>query len=199
MCSKTVWSLRLDEHESVFVLFNNKTTVLSGNLPQHQYKELMHIEGSWKINFPGQAGAPATIVLDSLSSLTNHKDEGVKYFSGSATYSKSFEVKKELGKSKVFLDLGRVGDIAEIILNGKKLDILWTAPFRIEITNALKKGKNQLEIKVTNEWTNRLAADKDAPAGKKILPIYINPFGGQYQVTDSGLMGPVKLVTITDE
>lgn len=70
---------------------------------------------------------------------------------------------------------------------------------RIEITNALKKGKNQLEIKVTNEWTNRLAGDKDAPAGKKVLPIYINPFGGQYQLTDSGSMEPVKLLTITDE
>ena len=196
---KTVLSLSLEEHESVFVLFNNKTTVLSRNLPQHQYKELMPIDGPWKINFPGQSGAPAAIVLDSLSSLTNYKDEGVKYFSGTATYSKSFEVKRDFGKSKVFLDLGRVGDIAEVILNEKKLDLLWRAPFRIEITNALKKGKNQLEIKVTNEWTNRLAGDKDAPTGKKVLPIYINPFGGQYQVIDSGLMGPVKLLTITDE
>ena len=84
-------------------------------------------------------------------------------------------------------------------LNGKKLDLLWKAPFRIEITNALKKGKNQLEIKVTNEWTNRLAGDKDATAGKKVLPVYINPFGGQYQVTDSGLIGPVKLVTLAAE
>jgi len=196
---KTLLSLRLEEHESVFVLFNNKTTVLSRNVPQHQYKELMRIDGPWKINFPEQSGAPAAIVLDILSSLTNHKDEGVKYFSGTATYSKSFEVKKELGKSKVFLDLGRVGDIAEVTLNGKKLDLLWKAPFRIEITNTLKKGKNHLEIKVTNEWTNRLAGDKDAPAGKKVLPIYINPFGGQYQATDSGIMGPVKLLTIIDE
>ena len=172
---------------------------MSRNVPQHQYKELMRIDGPWKINFPEQSGAPAAIVLDILSWLTNHKDEGVKYFSGTATYSKSFEVKKELGKSKVFLDLGRVGDIAEVTLNGKKLDLLWKAPFRIEITNTLKKGKNHLEIKVTNEWTNRLAGDKDAPAGKKVLPIYINPFGGQYQATDSGIMGPVKLLTIIDE
>src|SRR6185436_15106501 len=117
--------------ESVFVLFNKRTTVLSRNLPRNQYNELMNIDGPWEINFPEKSGAPAAIELNSLSSLTNHADEGVKYFSGTATYSKTFELKKEPGRSKVFLDLGKVGDIAEIILNGKKMDILWKAPFRI--------------------------------------------------------------------
>jgi hypothetical protein len=196
---KTVLSLRLEERESVFVLFNKKTGVLSRSLPQHQYKELMRIGGSWKINFPEKSGAPAAIVVDSLSSLTSHFNEGVKYFSGTAAYSKSFGVKKEPGRSRVFLDLGRVGDIAEITLNGKKLDMLWKAPYRIDVTHVLQKEKNILEIKVTNQWTNRLVGDKDAPAGKKVLPIYTNPFGGQYQLTDSGLMGPVRLMTLADE
>jgi hypothetical protein len=196
---KTTLSLRLEERESVFVVFNKKTSVSSRSLPVHQYKEFMNIGGQWKINFPEKSGAPASIVSDSLYSWTSHANEGIKYFSGTATYTKSFEVKKDMGKSKVFLDLGRVGDIAEIVLNGKKLDLLWKAPFRIDVTNALQKGKNQLEIKVTNEWTNRLAGDKDAPADKKVLPYYINPFGGQYQITESGLMGPVKLLTVADE
>jgi hypothetical protein len=63
----------------------------------------------------------------------------------------------------------------------------------------LQKGKNLLQIKVTNEWTNRLIGDKEAPAEKKVLPFYINPFGGPYQLTDSGLMGPVKLLTYDNE
>jgi hypothetical protein len=186
----------LEERESVFVLFNKKTNLLSGTVPGHPYRELMNIGGPWKINFPEKSGAPPAIVLDSLSSWTKHKDEGVKYFSGTATYSQSFDLKKEPGKSKFFLDLGRVGDIAEVTLNGKKLDILWKAPYRVDITHALQKGKNQLQIKVTNEWTNRLIGDKEAPADKKVLPVYTNPFGGQYQLTDSGLMGPVKLLTL---
>ena len=126
--------------------------------------------------------------------VKQHDDDEVKYFSGTASYTKSFELKKDPGKSRLFLDLGKVGDIAEIILNGKKLDILWKAPYRVEVTSALQKGKNQLEIKVTNEWTNRLAGYKLAPEGKKVLPIYINPFGGQYQPAESGLMGPVTLL-----
>src|SRR5258706_15631742 len=116
----------------------------------------MRIDGPWKITFPEKSGAPAAIVLDSLSSWTSCPDEGVKYFSGTATYNKLFDVKKEQGRSRIFLDLGKVGDIAEIILNGKRLDILWKAPFRIDVTHALQKGKNQLQVKVTNEWTNRL-------------------------------------------
>lgn len=191
---KTVLSIHLDERESVFVLFNKKTAVLSRDLPLQQYQELMNIDGPWKINFPEKSGAPAVIELSNLSSLTNHADEGVKYFSGTASYTKTFEIKKEPGRSKVFLDLGRVGDMAEVILNGKKLDILWKAPFRINVSGALQKGKNQLEIKVTNEWTNRLVGDRDAPAEKKVLPFYTNPFGGRYQLTDSGLMGPVRLL-----
>jgi hypothetical protein len=196
---KTIVSLRLEERESVFVLFNKETGVLSRNIPQHQYKELMSIGGSWKINFPEKLGAPASVILDSLSSWTNNTDEGIKYFSGTATYSKSFEIKKDFGKSKIFLDMGRVGDIAEMKLNGKRLDMLWKAPYRVDVTNALQKGKNILEIKITNEWTNRLVGDKDAPAGKKILPVYTNPFGGQYQLSEAGLMGPVKLMALTNE
>jgi hypothetical protein len=196
---KTVLTIHLEERESVFVVFNKKTNVLTRNLPGNQYHELMKIDGPWKINFPEKSGAPAVIITDSLFSWTNHPNEGVKYFSGTASYSKTFELKKEPGRSKVFLDLGRAGDFAEVILNGKKIDTVWKAPFRVEVTHALQKGKNLLQIKVTNEWTNRLIGDKEAPAEKKVLPFYINPFGGPYQLTDSGLMGPVKLLTYDNE
>jgi hypothetical protein len=196
---KTIIILHLEERESVFVLFNKKTNVLFRNVPLPQYQELMNISGAWKVSFPEKSGAPADIILDSLSSWITNSNEGIKYFSGTASYSKSFQLKKEPVRSKVFLDLGKVGDIAEVALNGKKLDILWKVPYRIDVTNILLKGKNQLEIKVTNEWTNRLIGDKEAPADKKVLPFYINPFGGQYQLTASGLMGPVKLLTLIDQ
>lgn len=195
---KTLMSLYMEGRESVFVVFNKKTALLSRSLPDHRYQELMNIGGPWKINFPDSLGAPAAITLDRLSSWTNNADNGIKYFSGTATYTKTFELKKEPGRSRIFLDLGKVGDMAEVILNGKKLDLLWKAPFRIDVTGAVKKGKNQLQVKVTNEWTNRLIGDRQAPAGKKVLPVYTNPFGGQYELSNSGLMGPVKLVTPVD-
>jgi hypothetical protein len=196
---KTVMTIKLEERESVFVIFNKKTTALSRHLPAPQYGELMNIGGPWNVRFPDGSGAPAAIVFDSLISWTNSSDEGVKYFSGTATYNTSFEFKKDPGRSKLLLDLGKVGDIAEIKLNGKKLGIVWKAPYQIDITNSLQKGKNQLEIKVTNEWTNRLVGDRDAPVGKKVLPVYTNPFGGQYVPGNSGLMGPVKLIATVNE
>ncbi|MES2773760.1 MAG: glycosyl hydrolase [Bacteroidota bacterium] len=191
---KTTMSLRMDERESVFVVFSKKTGTSSRSVPAPFTQEWMRIDGPWKISFPEKYGTPASIMMDNLSSWTESRDSGVKYFSGTATYSKSFEVKKDPGKSTVLLDLGKVGDMAEIILNGKKLELLWKAPFRGDISHALQKGKNILEIKVTNEWTNRLMGDKDAPADKKVLPIYTNPFGGQYQLAEAGLMGPVRLL-----
>jgi len=196
---KTTLSIHLEERESVFVLFNKKTTVLSRSVPHNPYNELMNINGPWKISFTEKSGAPAMILIDSLSSWENYRDEGVKNFSGTATYTKTFELKKEPGRSKVFLDLGKVGDIAEVRINGKIMDTIWKEPYRVDVTGALQKGKNLLEIKVTNEWTNRLVGDKEAPPEKKVLAFYINPFGGPYQLTDSGLMGPVKLLTQVEE
>jgi len=192
---KTMIPLHLEERESVFIVFGKKTTTTSRIIPSSQLQEFMNIDGAWKINFPGSSGAPAEAVLDSLASWTSNSNEGIKYFSGTATYFKTFTVKKDPGRSNVYLDLGKVGDIAEVSLNGKKLELLWKAPFRVDVTGILKKGANKLEVKITNEWTNRLIGDKAAPADKKVLSFYTNPFGGQYQLVDSGLMGPVKILT----
>ena len=137
--------------------------------------------------------------MNQLASRSDNTDAGVKYFSGTAVYSKSFEVKNLPKAARVFLDLGKVGDMAEVTLNGKIIDTLWKAPYRAEVTGALKKGKNQLEIRVTNEWTNRLMGDRLAPADKKVLSSYTNPFGGQYKLSESGLMGPVKLLFFSTE
>jgi hypothetical protein len=96
----------------------------------------------------------------------------------------------------VLLDLGAVKDLAEVSLNGRAFGVLWKPPFRVDVTDALKPGANRLEIKVTNEWTNRLIGDRAATAEKKVLGA---PAGGIFgpppTVTESGLLGPVILVT----
>jgi hypothetical protein len=96
---------------------------------------------------------------------------------------------------KIMLNLGVVGDMAEVYVNNVKLDTLWKAPFEADITKALKAGKNQLEIRVTNEWTNRMVGDQEQP-DKKVLDHYIRPFGGKYKMSASGLIGPVKLISV---
>ena len=139
-------------------------------------------------------------MLDTLLSWTAHADDGVKYFSGSATYQTTFTAGKKMVRpgDRIFLDLGAVGDMAEVSLNGKSLPLLWKPPFRTEITTLLKPGENQLEIIITNEWTNRLIGDLAHP-DQPVLDSYTRPFGGAYQLTDSGLIGPVRLLRMEKE
>jgi hypothetical protein len=93
--------------------------------------------------------------------LHKHNDDGVKYFSGTASYKKTFTPPQSLAKNKkIYLDLGAIEIIAEIIVNGKDLGILWKRPFTIDITDALHAGINSLEIKITNQWVNRLIGDE---------------------------------------
>lgn len=125
----------------------------------------VEISGPWRVTFPPDLGAPEEIQLDKLISWTEHPKEGVKYFSGTATYSKQFNVPASaiVDGKRLFLDLGRVEVIAEVVLNGQNLGILWMPPFQVDITDAACYGNNDLEIKVTNLWPNRLIGDEYLP------------------------------------
>jgi hypothetical protein len=124
------------------------------------------IDGPWRVTFPENLGAPPEITLDKLISWTEHTDKGVKYFSGTATYTKRFTVAADaiVGDKRLFLDLGRVLVLAEVIVNGKNLGVLWKLPFRVDISDAAHPGENELEIRVTNLWPNRLIGDEQLPA-----------------------------------
>ena len=123
------------------------------------------LDGEWNITFPAGTGAPEKITVNKLQSLHKHPINGVKYFSGTASYFKTFDLEKSaLAKGKrIFIDLGQVEVLAELIVNGKNAGVLWTRPFFKDITNLLKQGENRLEIKVTNLWPNRLIGDEFLP------------------------------------
>jgi hypothetical protein len=121
------------------------------------------IAGPWSVEFPAGWGAPAKITLPQLASWTEHSDPGVKYFSGTATYRTAFQSAIHNSKSQIILDLGRVEVIAEVWLNGKALGTLWKPPFRCDVTDTLRDGENDLEIRVTNLWPNRLIGDEQFP------------------------------------
>jgi len=178
------------------------------------------LAGPWKLGFPSGWGAPESVMLDRLISWTEHADEGVKYFSGTATYRKTFELPADrlLSGQKLFLDLGRVAVIAEVNLNGRDLGILWKLPRRVEITGGARPGVNKLEVRVTNLWPNRLIGDEKKPpylkwnknGGPAEWPDWVAEGGpvpktGRYTFTtwhqyekdspllESGLLGPVTL------
>jgi hypothetical protein len=183
--------------------------------------EPLEITGPWELSFPPNWGAPAKVTLDKLVSWSQHPDPGVKYFSGTATYSKKFAIaQNSIGKNqRHYLDLGKVAVMAEVILNGKNLGILWKDPFRIDITAAVQPGENILQVAVVNLWINRMIGDEFLPADCELnadgslraWPTWLlegkpNPSGRftfstwrlwnkNEALQDSGLIGPVRILT----
>ena len=156
----------------------------------------VEVRGPWDVRFPPNLGAPGSIKLDKLIPLNEHADEGVKHFSGTANYSTVLTIPAELlGQGKRFyLDLGAVKNLAEVSVNGKNFGILWKPPFRIDITDHVYPGANQLEIKVTNLWPNRLIGDQSLPQEKRITWTAYESYKKDSPLLQSGLIGPVRLV-----
>jgi hypothetical protein len=130
--------------------------------------ETVEITGQWLLSFPPNWGAPEQVTLDKLISWTEHPDAGVKYFSGTASYTKTFrwDEKIEAG-SRLMLDLGDLENFAEVELNGKSLPLLWKPPYRLDVTDAIKAGDNVLKVKITNLWPNRLIGDEQLPEDRE--------------------------------
>jgi hypothetical protein len=185
------------------------------NIPTPQ-----ELKGAWTINFPPNWGAPPSVTLDKLTSWSNHANNGVRFFSGTATYEKKIEISTDRLSSgrELWLDLGAVKNFAQVSLNGHEFSVLWKPPFRVNVTSAAKPGANQLMVKVTNLWPNRLIGDEQLPPdcewnGKQLnaWPQWLldgkpSPTGRLTFTTwhhwtkdspllESGLLGPVSLRT----
>lgn len=201
---RTAVPLHLAPRESVFVVFRRAASSPSRTLPDVVSTTLATLEGPWEISFPPDLGAPEKIDMATLEPWSAHSDDGVKYFSGTATYTKTIQTPSEWfqAEATLLLDLGAVADIAEVSLNGTELATLWKEPYQVDITDALKPGTNQLEVKVTNQWTNRIAGDRAAPADKKVLSggggFGFGGFGRRQVLPESGLLGPVMVVAQTN-
>jgi hypothetical protein len=159
----------------------------------------LEIAGAWVISFPSKWGAPDKITLDKLASLSESSNAGVKYFSGTATYTKTFDWKSaaKSGKQKneIWLDLGEVQVMAQVKLNGHDMGILWKPPFRVNVTGALQTGHNTLEIRVANLWPNRMIGDAALPKEERLTWSSYEPFTKDSPLPKSGLLGPVRLQT----
>ena len=123
------------------------------------------LDQPWTVEFTPGWNAPAKIELPTLISWTQHTEPGVKYYSGTATYRTTLNLPSDFVTSadRIRLDLGEVCIMAEVIVNGHNLGVLWCNPYRVDITNAAKAGDNTLEIRVTNLWVNRLIGDEQYP------------------------------------
>lgn len=191
---RTVVTLDLVQQDAVFVIFSGRAKEREVVLPKLEKKEVLAIDGSWNVSFQEKRGAPQSIVMEKLTDFSLSKDAGVKYFSGTASYQKEFEVPDSLynADATYYLDLGEVRNMAEVFVNGQNMGFFWKSPYIVPVTS-LQKGKNKLEIKVTNQWVNRLIGDVQPDAKDKITYTAMQFYAPDAPLLPSGLLGPVKL------
>jgi hypothetical protein len=203
----TTVPLVLEPYGSVIVVFNHAISQSTQGTAVQNYPDLKtvtQLTGEWQVSFDTAWGGPASVSFPSLLDWSQHADERIKYYSGTAVYNKTFNMDDEPQRDKKhFLELGSVKDvgIAEIMINGKNKGIVWTSPFRVDISNELKKGSNRLEVKVVNSWYNRVAGDQISPERKQFTKTNImlnHDFRGRpiekILLEPSGLLGPVKIL-----
>ncbi|QOY84991.1 glycosyl hydrolase [Paludibaculum fermentans] len=196
----TTVPLRLEPNDAVFVVFRKAASTPARTIPKLVETNLTAIDGPWSIAFQPGRGAPEKATLDRLASWTENSDPGVKYFSGTGTYTQSIQAQAAWFQkgARLWLDLGNVQNLAEVLVNGKSLGIVWKTPFRVDVTTALKPGANTLEVRVANLWVNRLIGDQQAGA-KKITYTTQVFYPADSPLLPSGLLGPVTIVRQSPE
>lgn len=195
---RTKVALHLEPNDAVFVVFKENATKTAEILPAVTETKLTAIEGNWNLSFQKERGAPSDITIDKLNSWTESSEAGVKYFSGTGTYSKTIDAPKSWFKKagQLWIDLGEVKNLAEVIVNGKSLGIVWKQPFRVDATGVLKPGKNTLEIKVTNLWVNRLIGDMQPDVKNKITYTTMPFYKADAPLLPSGLLSTVTILSV---
>jgi hypothetical protein len=199
--NETKVPLNLEPNDALFIVFRKKAKENTFTLPQKTENQLLSVPGPWNVSFQPERGAPYKIILDSLVSWTEIPDPGVKYFSGTGTYTRTIKAEENWLNSgnRIWIDLGEVKDLAEVVINGQIAGIVWKTPFRLEITNLLKSGNNTLEIKVTNLWVNRLIGDTQPGVSKKYTYTAIPFYDAGSPLLTSGLLGPVRIMSIEEK
>jgi hypothetical protein len=201
---RTTVPLELGPRGSTFVVFRKpislaKNGAKTGNFPA--FSQVMELKGPWTVKFDPKWGGPQSVEFPELVDWTKRPEEGIKYYSGKATYAKTIELNlpaKGSNAPRIYLNLGELNNVAEVRLNGKNLGVLWSKPFRVEITAAAKGGKNDLEVDIVNLWPNRLMGDAWLPPEKWFCKTNVRKFTKDYPLLPSGLLGPVVLESVAE-
>ena len=200
---RTSVTLDLPQAGSCFVVFRKKGRASSseglphvnGMLKQVQHDDVQDIPltAPWTLAFPDGWGAPSSLQVAELKPWKDlDVSDEAKAFSGTATYNTTFNIDELKPEISYSLDLGRVGMIAVVSLNGKKLRTLWTSPYCVDMTEAVRAGSNTLSVEVTSTWFNRLVYDAGQPEEMRKTWTIDGP-SKDMELRESGLLGPVVI------
>jgi hypothetical protein len=201
---QTFVPLDFDPYGSWFVLFRAPAAQHPARAKDNgvTFTLLSDISGGWTVRFDTNWAGPAAVAFDALVSWPERSEPGIKYFSGTATYAKTFELPLDSHPpspgSRIYLDLGNVRELAEVKVNGQSCGITWTPPFRVDITSAVQPGANRLEIEVVNFWPNRIIGDAALPREQRLTRTNIRKLTKDTKLMESGLLGPVQLGRVAE-
>jgi len=199
---RTTVPLDFASGQSFFVVF--RKAAQRGPKPEtcsnfEELKPIAELNGPWQVSFDSHWGGPEKPVeFAKLEDWTKRPEDGIKHYSGKAAYRKTFDLPTVEKNRRIYLDLGRVKDLAQVRVNGKEVGVVWCAPWRIEVTGAVRPGANELELVVVNQWINRLIGDAGLPKEKQYTWTTHNPYKPESPLLESGLIGPVKLQLIQE-
>jgi hypothetical protein len=193
---RTLVRLELDPWDAVFVVFRAPAQASGRTLTARTLEPVATLEGPWTVDFQGGRGAPPSARLAELGSWSASAERGIRYYSGTGTYTRTLDVPAAwlAGGADLWLDLGEVHELAEVSVNGRPLGVVWKAPFRVNLAGAVRAGANELKIAVTNLWPNRLIGDAQADADTKYgytVPVF---YQADAPLLPSGLLGPVRVL-----
>jgi hypothetical protein len=195
----TAVPLNLAAREALFIVVRHGAKTYAAPHEQMASRTVATLHGPWSVAFPPGLGAPSSVQFDKLTSWAENSNADIRYFSGTARYTTSFSVAAQAlhhnSGERLVLHFDKVRDIAQAKLNGKPVGLVWAPPYDIDVTDTLRPGVNNLEVDVTNEWTNRLIGDRDLPETRRVLHSAAPARPGPVpSLQESGLIGDVSLV-----
>ena len=192
---RTEFPVFLDQNASLFIVLQQPTKQTANNAGKNwtETVSIQTIDGPWTVKFDPSLGGPKEpVTFNQLTNWTQNADSTIRYYSGTAKYSTTFNYRVQTNKS-VWINIGNVHNLAGVFVNGIDCGVAWTAPYRVDISKALKEGQNTIRVEVVNTWNNRLVGDSRLPADKRITATMF-PFKMEGKnLLPAGLLGPVTI------
>lgn len=194
----TVVPMKLDKNECVFVVFREKgepsATTLEANYPAPLRTQ--EATGEWDVMFESAFKTPSPVQMTTLDNLSDNANDSIRYFSGTATYTTSVSLNRAGRGEHMFMAFDNVGTMAKVYINGKYAGGVWTAPYRLDVTDFVKDGRNDVKVEVVNTWVNRIVGDMNLPESERETYLFVNHLNAKTSLPPSGIIGKVKFETV---